>query len=102
MSESHLIMKFKAHIPAFVDIDTNPCELERITIEEILNNKWIKQWNEPPKDDFKYCWSLNDGEWSKAILMAEWKENGKRTWWVLGYLSDIPSNLPKWRSADGE
>lgn len=93
-------MKFQSHVPNFVDCDPAIPMGEFESIEKLLEHPWIKDWNYG-QDGFHYCWSDNNGQWSNAVLMAEWlDETKKRTWWVLGYLDEIPA-LPKWEHKKG-
>lgn len=88
-------MRFQSHVPNFVEADPAIPNGE-YTLDEILDHPWIKSWNTGQKD-FAYYWSPNPGEWSRAVLMAQWTdEHDKLTWWVLGYMEEIPTSLPKW------
>jgi hypothetical protein len=90
-------MKFQSHVPNYVDSPPAIPLQEFDSLIDILSDPWIKKWSEG-KWFFRYCWSPNEGKWSKALLMCEWREGWflRRTWWVLGYLDEIP-NLPKWK-----
>lgn len=89
-------MIFQSHVPNFSDSEPVINKQEFSSFEELLNHPWIKGWNQPPKEEFHYCWDYNNGRWSKAVLMAEWKEKHKKTWWVLGYMDEVPKDLQKW------
>lgn len=87
-------MRFRQHIPGFVDID--PFEFEYSSTQELIENpEIVKRYKD--KDFYKWSWSSNDGKWSKACLMVETEEG--RHWWVVGYLSDIPE-LPEWHAPE--
>ncbi len=90
-------MMFQNHVPSFMDVDPAIPKREFKDLQELLSHPWIKKW-ENGRSDFRYCWSPNEGKWSKACLMAEWTENKKRHWWVLGYMDEIPADLPEWKS----
>ena len=88
-------MKFQSHTPNFVDADPAVPKQDFENIEAVLAHPWIRNWNKG-RADFKYCWDVNDGRWSKAVLMASWiDKDGRPMWWVLGYLDEIPDTLPK-------
>lgn len=88
-------MKFQSHMPNFMDFEPNIPLQEFKSIDELLAHPWIKKWERPERKDFKYVWDANDGKWSKACLMATWIENDKPTWYVLGYMDEIPKELSK-------
>ena len=91
-------MIFQSHVPDFIDTDPPIPKQSFKDLDELLAHPWIKSWSEPSQTqkDFKYCWDPNEGGWSKACLMAEWIEDNKRVWFVLGYMDEIPSSLPQW------
>lgn len=91
-------MKFRQHIPAFVD-GIDPLQLDNVTIEDVLSN--YKKWNQG-QDEFAYYYSLiGDGEFEyKAHLMCQWKEEDKYRWYVLGYMSEIPLSLKEWKKPE--
>lgn len=96
-------MKFQSHVPSWAFTDPAIPKGQFNTLADLLAHPWIKGWNEPEKKDFSYCWSKNEGKWSKALLMATWTEpSGKKTWWVLGYMSEIPEELPEWQAPKSE
>ncbi len=94
-------MKFKQHIPSFVEVGPEgPFEIEFITKEELLSNKWIKSWAKD-KGFYQYSFSPKDklSNGCAGYLMAE--HNKGKDWWVLGYLSGMEKeiqslNLPIW------
>ena len=93
---------YQSRVPGFIDADPIIQKQEFASIEVLLEHPRIKSWNKGDKD-FHFCWSISNGEWSKACLMAEWTNSkGKREWYVLGYLSEIPESLPKWVSPTDE
>lgn len=95
-------MQFQSHIPNYMHFYPSIQKQEFSSIQEILNHPWIIKWKTNrsflERLTFQYCWDTNDGKWSKSCLMATWREPQrffKKTWWVLGYLSEIPKTLPK-------
>ncbi len=83
-------------MPDFMDFDYDIPLREFSSIDELLSHPWIKKWNKPDREHFKYVWDDNNGRWSKAVLLATWTEpDGKPTWYVLGYLDEIPKGLDK-------
>jgi hypothetical protein len=89
-------MKFQSHVPSSIDVDPAIPKRDFKDLAELLSDPWIAGWNKGEKD-FAYYWSKNDGRWSKARLMAMWtKPNGKKEWWVLGYMDEIPTELAEW------
>lgn len=82
-------MKFRFHIPAFMDVEPLP-DAPYETIEELLKHQRVASWSTDPGF---YRYSLCDGH----RLMAEL--DGGKKWWVIGYLSDPPppDALPVWK-----
>lgn len=95
------MIRFQSHVPNWASTDPAVPKQEFDTIEQILSLPWVQGWNDPPQKDFAYYWSPNEGRWSKACLMAMWwdEEKQRNTWWVLGYLSEVPTSLPKWEAS---
>lgn len=94
------MITFQSHVPSFFDAEPAVCKSEYESIEDILNLPWIKGWNNG-EESFQYYWSAKDGVWSKCLLMAMWNDPKElrygKSWWVLGYMSDIPDSLPEWK-----
>lgn len=84
-------IKFVQHIPDFVSGEP-AVTIEADSIDELLQSEVVQRYKSP--DFYRWSWSPNQGKWSKACLLVE-TENG-RHWWVVGYLSEIPKELPMW------
>lgn len=79
-------MKFKQHIPAFIDgIESKTFDFN--SVDELLNNDHVKSFS----DDPNFIRFSVSGE----LLMAEYTNR----WWVVGYLSD-PIDLPVWKKPE--
>lgn len=89
------MIKFIQHIPSFCT-GYEPYEIEAETIADLLKHERLAE-HATNKDFYKFSWSKNKYEQSKAHLMLELK-NGEQ-WWVLGSMDYIPkeSELPEWR-----
>ena len=89
------MIKFKQHVPNFVDIDDDQKErAEFNSQEELLAHPWIDDWT---KHEGFLRFSLSpQGRGYETHLMAEFDEGKK--WWVLGYLSTTEGlDLPRWK-----
>jgi hypothetical protein len=91
-------------MPGYIDAPHNIPMTEFASFDELLSHPWIKHWSEGDKKDFGYYWNENNGRWSKAVLMAQWFDEDKKdwTWWVLGYMDEIPTNIPEWKNPKKE
>lgn len=82
-------LRFTQHLPGFVS-GFDPIKLKASSIEELLKNELFIDISS--EDDFyRWSWSQNG---SQVLLMAEL--NGGSKWRVIGYLSYVPNELPKW------
>jgi hypothetical protein len=90
------VISFQQHIPNFVDGAT-PVLLSGETIDDILASELPQRWF---KDGWSFCWDANFSDKFPAVLMCETQD--KKKWWVLGYLSEVPSSLPRWKYPVGE
>lgn len=90
-------MKFRQHLPAFVDLE--PYELEYKDFEkDVLGSPRIKALSQDTNFfRFSYEQEERKGITSQPLLMIEYDSGA--TWYVLGYLDEIP-NLPKWDSVE--
>lgn len=90
---------FVSHVPNCVDAPPVIPETQFSDLEELLSHQWIKGWR---KYGFRnvICWDDHDSRSGrfKALLMVDFYVLPffKRTWWVLGYMTEVPTSLPKW------
>ena len=88
------VMKITQHVPNYIS-GCDPRVTEFESLEELLEIEWVKQWSTHDMKDLPFWrYSESKGKYD-IILMAEWKEGDKHTWWVLGYLSESVG-LPEW------
>lgn len=86
-------IKFKRHIPNFIDTGT-PASVGFKNIDEILLSDWVKDWSERTFKGVPF-WRFSKGKSGKSwLLIAEWKNDEDHTWWVVGYL-DQDCDLPE-------
>lgn len=78
-------MKFRKHIPSFVDSREENDSLHFSSKEELLNSEWMKRFTDAK--DFNHF--AQDGNCILAV-----SDEGFR-WWVVGYV-DAQGVFPKW------
>lgn len=86
-------MKFRQHIPSFIEIGPEGLfEIEFNIKDELLNNKWIKSWSKD-KGFYQYAFSPKTEKDKRyaGYLMVE--HNKGKDWWVLGYLSGTDTEI---------
>lgn len=74
------------HIPSFVDTDAPRKRGDFSSFAELLEVPFVKRW-EQEKDFHRFSVDGN-------VLIAELR--GGRSWWVVGFLREPVSDLPKW------
>lgn len=86
-------MKFRQHIPNMVDTGDKPFEIEFNTLEELLDNDFIKGFKQHPFDkglsnEYFKQYSISHHHDDNYLLMVEYLEHPNfPEWWVLVYLS---------------
>jgi len=82
------MIKFRRHVPNFVELDKMPEIQEFDFVDSMLNDEWIGGFRKIPNNFYRFSISGH-------YLMAEY-DNGK-VWWVVGYVveGDVTS-LPDW------
>ncbi len=88
-------MKFQRHIPNCAEVDPDDLVFKFDTVDQLLSDPWIKACS-IAKTNFEYFWIPNEYSWCKVCLLGQWTENECPRWKVIGYLSEIPSELKKW------
>lgn len=85
-------MKITQHIPSFIDTDVPTRVADFESTDELLKVPWVAQW---AKSYHKYGFYV-----SYSCLMIDGiRYNGKREWWVIGYLDDPDQvDLPTWKA----
>lgn len=87
------LMKITQHVPNYIDGDHQTAEFG--SLEELLEIDWVKSWSTHDMKDLPF-WRYSESNGSQdIILMGEWKEGDKHSWWVIGYLSESVG-LPEW------
>jgi len=87
-------MILRQHIPNFCS-DIDPKQYEVNNTEELLALDVVKSWKfvDMPAKFHQYSQSKHENEY---LLIAEYEEEEKRKWWVIGYLSEKPT-LPEFK-----
>lgn len=97
--------KITQYRPAFFSGFENE-KVEFDTVEELLNIDFVKGWSTDP-GFFQYSLSY-DIRWDSQLkLMAEFKNENKMEWWVIGFISadnydEVIHMLPKFQPREEE
>lgn len=100
---------YQSHVPAWSDVEPLIPKQEFETIDALLSHPDVKRYVPEPgnMDDgrhaFRFCWDYSYdgsyGDWTKALLIADWIDRyAIRKWLVIGYMSEVPTALPRWKA----
>ena len=80
-------MIIRQHVPTYVD-GYEAKQVEVNSVQELLGLPWVKAWADHC-ENAQFCVDGN-------TLLVDGIKDGKRWWWVIGYLDEV-TGLPKWR-----
>ncbi len=95
-------MKFRRHLPNFVETADGPSIVEFETLEQLVAIPEVARWMQPTDGWPFYRLSLAHAPTGRAALMAEYA--GGVRWWTVGYIEKpVDLDLPRWepKSDDG-